>query len=165
MVAVFFSMFESGGDLYNLLLTCIVAILLFRFLFKTGRWLVSLIRPDLIRDPWKPVRATVTRAEADAEGWHIFFTYTAEGQTFSFDGIVLLLRSGGSAPTHVDLVYQEKDPSKWDWAEDRELLHTELQDTRSTWFWLLLVGGLMGMIIALAYYYPDLLRKIAERLP
>ncbi len=152
-------------SIYTLFLLAVFAAFSLPFLFKTGRWLVSMVRPDLIHDAWKPVQGQVIHTEITPDGWHVFLTYTASGQTFSVDGVIPLLRFRSGPPTHIALVYHEQDPSKWDWAEDRESVTVELQETRSTWFWLVLVGGLIGMIIVLGYHNPDILRRVAEYLP
>ncbi len=127
------------------------------FLYKTGKLLVSMVRPDLITH-WIPVQGIVTRSEAVPDGWHLFMTYTVADQTYTVDGVVS--RESSQPPTITDLVYKDKDPSKWDWAEDRIQEQNELKETKFIWFWILLVGGLIGVLVLVAVYKPDILYKL-----
>lgn len=131
------------------------------FLYSTIRWLLSLVRPDLVTQ-WTATQGEVTGSKEVTDGWLLSITYKAKGQTYQVEG--LIDKREPSPPTHVELVFQEKQPEIWDWLEDRSTDTNLYKDVKYYWFWILLLGGLIGGVLALAKYNPDLLIRLGERL-
>lgn len=140
----------------DVLLLLLMAALVGSFLYRTGKLIVSMVRPDLVAR-WIPVQGMVRRSESVPDGWHLFMTYSVDSQTYQVDGVVS--RESSQPPTITALVYKNQHPAEWDWAEDREQERGVLKETKFVWFWILLVGGLIGILVLIALYKPDLLYK------
>jgi hypothetical protein len=124
------------------------------FFYKLGRFIVSLVRPDLLTQ-WKPVQGDVTRVEDVEDGWHLFMTYTVNNQTYPIEGV--MDKRSTQPPTQTELCYKEKDPAIWDWAEDRLVDQSEVKHTKFVWFFVLSLLAMVGILVLLAVYAPQVL--------
>ena len=120
------------------------------FLYQTYRWLTASQRPQI---QWKVVEARVTEAVPQSRRgeWLLRLTYVVNGVSYPVEG--LTYESNNQPPTTIKLVYQEQNPTIWEWEEDHSLDQDDHGDIKAAWFWIAITGALIGGIVVYVVYF------------